>query len=150
MKGKLIINRSINTITLSNDIVIAPKGNIKITMEQYYSIYQSTIFKNYLSIGYIVCYDTTLPNKKENKVKDTLQDNRLNVENDNTIINDNNTTNNVYISVSEAKTVKDVIDVEKEVSKNTEEVAEVTSEPKTNTSTTSKRKGGRKRKGTSK
>lgn len=150
MKGKLIINRSINTITLSNDIVIAPKGNIKITMEQYYSIYQSTIFKNYLSIGYLVCYDTTLPNKKENKVKDTLQDNRLNVENDNTIINDNNTTNNVYISVSEAKTVKDVIDVEKEVSKNTEEVAEVKSEPKTNTSTTSKRKGGRKRKGTSK
>lgn len=152
MKGKLIINHSSMTITLASDIVIPPNSSIKITMAQYYEIYNSPTFINYLQIGYIVCYDTTLPKKVE-KVEETIQDNRLNTAKSNTIIKEDNTTNNVNVSVSETKDNTNVAKVKEEVVKTVEpepkaetEKVEETVKPKT----TPKKRSGRKKKTASK
>ena len=150
MKGKLIINHSINVVTLADDIVIQPKCSVNITMAQYYNIYQTAAFKNYLAIKSIVCYDTTIPSEKKKAIKEPIQDNRLNIKNNNTIIKEDNTTNNVNVSVSETTKVDDVTKSKKEVVKVVEEKPATATETKTNTSTTSKKRSGRKKKSTTK
>ena len=156
MKDKLIINHSNMTITLASDIVIPPNSSVKITMEQYYDICNSPTFINYIQIGYIVCYDTTLPKTlaMAELTEETIQDNRLNTAKSNTIIKEDNTTNNVNVSVSETKDNVDVIEVKKETVETaetepkieTEKVEEVV-KPKT---ATPKKRGGRKKKSVSK
>ena len=149
MPGKLLINHSDITIRLGSDIVIPPNSSISITMEQYYSIYQLPTFTNYIKIGYLVCYNTTIPKKVET-VEETKQDNRLNTTNNNTIIKEVNTTNNVNVSVSETKDNVDVIEVKKEEVKVVEPKPEKVDEVETKSETTAKRRGGRKKKTASK
>ena len=140
MKGKLLINQSYNTITLDN-IVLKPNTSTKISLEEYDRLMSLTELKNYINIGYIVVYDTTLPNPKTTSKKDKIisEDNKINISENNTIPSENITTNNVYNTYSE-NTIDAIIDTKVSLPKEVEKPISSTEEPKT------KRRGGRRKK----
>lgn len=140
MKGKLLINQSYNTITLDN-IVLKPNTSTKVSLEEYDRLMSLTELKNYINIGYIVVYDTTLPNPKTTSKKDKIipEDNKINISENNTIPSENITTNNVYNTYSE-NTIDAIIDTKTSLPKEVEKPISSTEEPKT------KRRGGRRKK----
>lgn len=140
MKGKLLINQSYNTITLDN-IVLKPNTSTKVSLEEYDRLMSLTELKNYINIGYIVVYDTTLPNPKTTSKKDKIisEDNKINISENNTIPSENITTNNVYNTYSE-NTIDAIIDTKVSLPKEVEKPISSTEEPKT------KRRGGRRKK----
>ena len=140
MKGKLLINQSYTTITLDN-IVLKPNTSTKISLEEYDRLMSLTELKNYINIGYIVVYDTTLPNPKTTSKKDKIisEDNKINISENNTIPSENITTNNVYNTYSE-NTIDAIIDTKVSLPKEVEKPISSTEEPKT------KRRGGRRKK----
>lgn len=140
MKGKLLINQSYNTITLDN-IVLKPNTSTKVSLDEYDRLMSLTELKNYINIGYIVVYDTTLPNPKTTSKKDKIisEDNKINISENNTIPSENITTNNVYNTYSE-NTIDAIIDTKISLPKEVEKPISSTEEPKT------KRRGGRRKK----
>lgn len=150
MKGKLLINQSYNTIVLDS-IVLKPNTSVKVSLEDYDRLIFLTELKDYINIGYIITYDTTIPDKKinkkekdkkEEKDKVAQEDNKINTSENNTIPTENITTNSVYNTHSENTIDDNVISETDSISEKVEikEPTFATEEPKV------KRRGGRRKK----
>ena len=94
ISGKLLINKSNNTLYVG-DYVMPAKSSLKLSISDFYKLENTSNLASYIKSKVIGCYNTQISNL-------VTEDNKLTIEQDNTIMKEPITTNNVELKVEDS------------------------------------------------